>query len=147
MEPKYVGWLSVENPWDRLNYQQKLRSSANRFQNGTTSYIGIYALNASMRFLEEFGFDKIERQVIENSLYFINELDKIGMNPLLKDCDEKYLAGITSFKHEKGEKIFKQLGEKNIRLSLREGIIRFSPHFYNTRDEIDIIINELKKVI
>ena len=147
LEPKYVGWLSVENPWDRLNYQQKLKSSANCFQNGTISYIGIYALNTSIQLFKEIGFDKIEKQVIENSIYFINELDKIGIKSSLKDCDEKYLAGITAFKHEKREKIFKQLGEKNIRLSLREGMIRFSPHFYNTGDEIDIIINELKKVI
>ena len=30
--------------------------------------------------------------------------------------------------------------------SLREGFIRFAPHFYNTLQEIDIVVDELQKI-
>ena len=35
---------------------------------------------------------------------------------------------------------------KKIVCSLREGYIRFAPHFYNTKEEIDIVVNELKNI-
>jgi cysteine desulfurase/selenocysteine lyase len=146
LEPRHAGWLSVEKPNDRLNYQQKFKLTASRFQTGVISFIGVYAFNASMQIFKEIGFEKIEKQIIENSQYFINELGKIGIDPVLKGLDDKYLAGIVSFKHSEEEKIFNRLSGKNIHFSLREGFVRLSPHFYNTKEEIDIVIAEIKKL-
>ena len=42
------------------------------------------------------------------------------------------------------DNIFKYLSERNIILAVREGIVRLSPHFYNTKEEIDKVVTELK---
>ena len=144
MEPAFVGWLSVDNSWSLLDYELKLKGTANRFQPGTLNTIGIYALNASLKMFDEFSFKNIERQVLSNSIYFIDELDKAGFNPVLKNHDEKNLSGIVSIKRDDVEKIFNYLSDRNIVCAVREGYLRFAHHFYNTRKEIDKVVVELK---
>ena len=146
LDPKYVGWLSVKNAWSLLNYDLSLRNSAERFQNGTINTFGIYALNASLKLFKEFGIENVERRVIENSTYFINELKNIGYNPILKNQSEESLSGIVSIRNEKNKEIYEELEKKNVNAAFREGIIRFSPHFYNTNEEIDIVISKLKEI-
>jgi cysteine desulfurase/selenocysteine lyase len=139
-----IGWLAVKNAWDLLHFDLTTKETAERFQPGTLNNIGIYAFNSSMKFFKEFGFDEIEEQVLSNSKYFINELEKIGFESPLYSLPEKHLSGIVSFKTENGEKILGYLKQKKIVCSLREGYIRFAPHFYNTKQEIDKVIDELK---
>jgi selenocysteine lyase/cysteine desulfurase len=97
-----------------------------------------------MKFFKEFGFDGIEKQILSNSKYFIYELAKIGYNSPLLLLPEKHLSGIVSFKGENAKNIFDFLSQKKIVCSLREGYIRFAPHFYNTKQEIDFVVDALK---
>ena len=147
LEQKNVGWLSVENEWDLLNYSLELKQTALRFQLGTFSFSGVVALNASLEFFESLGYVNIEDYILQNSKYFLAKLVDEGFKPILHNLPEKNLAGIVTFPVENAEEVFKQLLEKNIVGSLREGMIRFSPHFYNTKEEIDNVINELKRLI
>jgi cysteine desulfurase/selenocysteine lyase len=151
MKSAPIGWLAVNNAWDLLNFDLTTKETAERFQPGTLNNLGIYAFNSSMKFLKEFGFDEIESQVISNSRYFIDELAKIGYKSSLLYLSDKYLSGIVSFSRKDGipegksvEKIFEHLSSKKIVCSLREGYIRFAPHFYNTKQEIDKVVDELR---
>ena len=146
VESKYVGWLSVKNAWNLLDFDLTLRSSADRFQNGTLNTFGIYALNASLKLFKEFGFNNIERRIVDNSIYFIEELKNSGFVPVLKNLPEENFSGIVSIEHEKSKEVFEELEKKNVIAAFREGIIRFSHHFYNTREEIDKVISELKEI-
>jgi selenocysteine lyase/cysteine desulfurase len=144
IEQKYLGWLSVKNPFDMLNYEQELNENADRFQNGTPHAIGIVALHESLKIFNSFGFENLEKSVIENAVYLIETLKEIGVNPILDNDNQKVLSGIVSFKIKNCEEIFKELNEQNILGEFREGYIRFSPHYYNTKQEIDIAVRTLK---
>jgi selenocysteine lyase/cysteine desulfurase len=139
-----VGWLSVENAWDLIDYDFTLKKTANRYQPGTLNTFGVYAINASLKMFDEFGFNNIEEQVLSNSKYLIEQLADTGFTPLLKNFSKKNFAGIISFKREDAEDIFNYLQTKNIVIAVREGIVRLSPHFYNTKDEIDKVVAKLK---
>ena len=139
-----IGWLSMENAWDLINYDFTLKQTANRYQPGTLNTFGIYALNASLKMFDDFGFESIEKQIISNSQYFIEILADAGFNPVLKDCEDKFLSGIVSFRSNGGEKIVNYLRKRNIIVAVREGFVRFAPHFYNTKKEIDKVVAELK---
>ncbi len=147
ISPKYIGWLSVDDAWNLLNYDLKLKTTADCFQGGTLNTLGIYALNASIKFFNEVGFDKVEESVLGNSRYLINKLQEIGVSPVLKNCDVKNLSGIVSFRHDNSQNIFKELTAKNIHCAVREGYVRFSPHFYNNKEEIDKVTGVLKNII
>ncbi len=145
IEQKTAGWLSVEDEWNLLDYKLKFKKDATRFHTGTFSMIGITALNASLDFFESVGQKNIHKSILDNTEYFISKLNEIGLNPLLQNVERNNLAGIVTLPINNAEVIFEKLQQKNIVCSLREGMIRFSPHFYNTKDEIDIVVNELKK--
>jgi selenocysteine lyase/cysteine desulfurase len=146
MKSAPIGWLAVKDAWSLLDFDLTTKETAERFQPGTLNNIGIYAFNSSMKLFKEFGFDEIEKQVLSNSKYFIDELTKIGYDSPLLSLAEKYLSGIVSFKSENAQKIFDILSQKKIVCSLREGYIRFAPHFYNTKQEIDLVIDTLKNI-
>lgn len=146
MIPSNVGWLSVQNAWNLLDYKMDLKTSANVFQGGTLNAFGIYAFNTSLNLFKEVGFQNIQLKVISNTKYFIKKLKSINITPVLANCDEENLAGIVTIKTENPEIIFKELEQKKIICSVREDLIRFSPHFYNTEKDIDIVVDVLQKI-
>jgi len=141
-----IGWLAVKDAWRLLDFDLTTKETAERFQPGTLNNLGIYAFNSSLKLFKEFGFDEIEKQVLSNSKYFIDELAKIGYKSQLFSVPEKHLSGIVSFRTENGQKIHDHLSQKKIVCSLREGYIRFAPHFYNTKRDIDHVVDALKDV-
>lgn len=146
IHPANLGWLSVNNAWDLLDYKLDLKSTANVFQGGTLNSFGIFALNSSLKLFNEFGFNKIEENVLENSIYLLKSLMNLGYNPVLENCDKKNIAGIVTYKPDNPKLIFENFSKKKIVCSLREAQIRFSSHFYNTKEEIDIVVDELRKI-
>jgi len=145
MIPSNVGWLSVINAWQLLDYKLALKTSAGVFQGGTLNTFGIYAFNTSLTLFKEFGFDNIQSTVLSNTKYFINKLKNIGLDCVLSNCSDEELAGIVTIKLKNPEIIFEQLEKQKIICSIREGLIRFSPHFYNSFQEIDKVVEELQK--
>ncbi len=145
IDPPNAGWSSVKDAWNLLDYNLEFQDDASKFQTGTLNVIGVVALNHSLRLLHEFGITNVEKRILDNAEYFINRLLEEGFDPLLKDGPRKNLSGIISIKIENAEKIYLAMKEQGYVAEIREGKIRFSPHFYNTFEEIDLIVGALKK--
>jgi cysteine desulfurase/selenocysteine lyase len=145
IKPANIGWLSVNNAWNLLDYKLDLKTSANVFQGGTLNTFGIYAFNASLKLFKNFGYKRVEEQVLSNTKYFLEKLIEIGLNPILFKTNEENLAGIITYRPKNADEIFKELTKKKIICSVREGLLRFSPHFYDTHQEVDGVIDELQK--
>lgn len=143
---KYVGWTSIKDAWNLLNYDLSLLDSADRYQNGTNSRIGLIAIDASLKLFEEIGYNKIEQCVLNNSKYLINLLSDAGFNVILKDISSENLAGIVTFTHDKAELIVNKLKEENVICSVREGLVRLSPHFYNNNEDLEKFMEILKDI-
>ncbi len=144
MHPAYVGWLSVENAWDLLKFNMELKTSASAFQTGTINTLGVYALNTILKIFNEFGVNRIENLVIDNSLFLRNKLKEAGFRVYPQELEEKYFSGIVSFRHPDSEGLFNWLTERKILVSLREGFIRLSPHFYNTEEDLEKVIDAIR---
>lgn len=144
---KFVGWTSVENQWNLLNYELILKKTADRFQTGTLNTLGIFALETSLKFLKNCDFDFVEKRVLDNSAYLMQLLNNLGIKTILINLPEKNISGIVSFEHKDSNNIFKTLFENDISCSIREGMIRFSPHFYNIHEELEKVIKILKEVL
>jgi len=129
-----------------LDYQIDLKTTADVFQGGTINALGVYALNSSLKLFNEYNFDNVEKRVIENSKYFLTKLASIGINGLLLNCKESELAGIVTIKIPDPDLVIKKLEQNKIICSLRENMIRFSPHFYNVFDDIDKAVDVLQKI-
>ncbi len=139
------GWSNVENALFLIDYDLGAKKSAETLQSGTISVIGATALKGSLDLMDAFGYREAESNLISNSRYLINLLAERGFNsPLLYESD-KNIAGIVSFYSSRAKEIFNVLNGHNISCSLREGFIRFSPHYYNTKSDIDKVIGIIDK--
>jgi len=52
-------------------------------------------------------------------------------------------SGIVNFKIDKAQEVAEKLKSKGIVISARSHGIRVSPHFYNSEEEIDRLVEEL----
>lgn len=143
IDQKHVGWTSVKNTWNLLDYKLDLLESADRYQLGTLPRVAIIALDASLNFFEKFGFYNIERQIIDNSLYLAELISEKGYKPLVENFSKKNIAGIVSFSSSNAKMIIDKLEKNNTICTTREGVIRVSPHFYNTKAELDDLVAEI----
>jgi selenocysteine lyase/cysteine desulfurase len=140
---KIVGWASVVDPWNLLDYNLTLVKSADRFQTGTFNDIGMAAIDASLEIFFGYGMENVERNVLSNTKYFLKKLEEAGIKTVLNNVDEKNLGGIVTIIIENPKRRFIELEKRNIKCSLRDGFVRFSPHFYNIKEEIDIAVGVL----
>lgn len=147
LQHKFVGWISVENEWNHLDYKLKFRQNADAFRSGTVNALGIFSLLPSLKLFYNFGYKNVENRILENSFHLMQKLSALGINPILKDCNKKNISGIVSFTHPNALMIVEELQKIKIFCSVREGMVRLSPHFYNTKEDIDVVTDEIDKII
>lgn len=140
-----AGWLSVEDAWNLLDYQLVPRKTAEAFQPGTINAAGLFGFLGALELFEESTQEYREQRVLDNTEYFMQQLHAAGLPPLLQGVPRKNLSGIVTIAPREPERMFATLEQENITASLRERLIRFSPHYYNTTDEIDRVIAVLKQ--
>jgi cysteine desulfurase / selenocysteine lyase len=122
-----------------LDFNLDLKDTAERFQTGTINTLGVFALNASLKLFKEFGYDNVEKNVLDNSEYLIHHLKRIGIHPMA-DVKREFLSGIVTFRHPEAKAIYEKLERENIICSIREGALRIAPHFYNTEEDLNKLI-------
>lgn len=144
IKPPIVGWNSVKDPMTFLPYHFKLKDDASKFEEGSHNLAGIFALGACLSLIEEVGISRIEARIIELTDYLVKRLKALGFKVLSpRKSGEK--SGIVMFAGIRDPlKKVAELKEKNIFISSRQGALRVSPHFYNTADEIDTLLESLR---
>jgi len=88
--------------------------------------------------LLETGMDVVESLVLEKAEYLKAEIDKNGQLMLLSPRHAPLNSGIVIFKHRTvaNEVLYQYLQDNGVVCAMRGGGIRFSPHFYNTTEEM-----------
>ncbi|MEK7671780.1 MAG: aminotransferase class V-fold PLP-dependent enzyme, partial [Bacteroidota bacterium] len=150
IQPAHVGWLAVDDPWDFFNYNQPLASTARRYEGGTKNIPGIWGLDAALATLLEFGVDAIESHILALTQILMNALNTInGVNVITPNA-HKQRAGIVTIelpKNVDAKAVFKRLADRDIVVALREGKLRYSPHFYNSATEIALTVSATREAL
>lgn len=146
-EPPFVGWASVDPKvfettdfWDI--WSLKLSKTASRFEVGGPSVVSCIGVTEALRLILGYGIEEIEKRVIELTDYLIERVKEVGWK-LQTPEESENRSGIVNFLVDKPKEKVEKLAEKGIIVSARANGIRVSPHFYNTKEEIDRLIDEL----
>ena len=131
------GWHMVEDAGNYDTTDWKPSPTATRFECGSPNMLGIHALEASLSLLLDTGIDEIARNVLHNSRIIIEQASEHGLE-LLTPTSEERRAGIVTFRvpGTNHQKLYHNLMQQGVICAHRGGGIRFSPHFYNTEQEI-----------
>ena len=136
----HTGWLGA--PWkDYISFDilPEPFEDARRFELGTRNIIGIVGLSESISILLEYGLEKIEKRIRKLNTLLLEGLKRKKFEII---TPENRMAGIVTgrTKSALAESVYKKLKENNIIISLRNNALRFSPHFYNTEEEIEKVL-------
>jgi selenocysteine lyase/cysteine desulfurase len=144
LKPAFVGWLSVKDSWDFLDYRLDLLDDSRRFEIATSNLLGIVGLRASTGLLIEAGIKNIEKHLMTLGDRLIEGMINCGYNYIgAQGTFER--SGIYSFTGPDINGLLEHLKKNNVHLSTRNEVLRFAPHFYNTSEEMDQVIKICEK--
>ena len=149
IRPVTMGWGNVVNAENFMSYDFTFKKDARKFEEGTPNTMSIHAFGAALGLLLETGIDNIEKRVMNLGDCIISELNRRDIKVYSSTLSDER-SGNISFVLDKGiDGLYSYMLENKIKLTVRDGLVRFSPHFYNNEDEIlkvfDLLDGYLKK--
>ncbi len=143
--PLMIGWLNVVNAQEFGNYDYTLKSDAGRFECGSYNIGGLLGLKASLELLNSAGVELVAQRVGTLGDRLIEGLRKKGYTVISPRGGEQW-SGIVSFAsptHDHAAVVRDLRRHHKTEIALREGRLRASPHFYNTEEQIERLIEHL----
>ncbi len=143
IHPERVGWKSVVDEEDFFRVHFHLKPNALRFEPGTMNVAGIYCLGAAIELILEVGIPSIHQHILAiNDILFRGLRDR--SIKIVTSMEEKERSGILSFVPPSDSAgLWKYLSDNRIMVSLRDGKIRLSPHFYNNNEDAELFLRTL----
>ena len=149
LEPSSIGGESAM-VYDETNLVYK--DIPDKFQTGFRNYVGFVGLEASINYMLQFGLNNIHSKIMKLSNQMREELSKISGITLFGPEDQSKRTSIVSFSidGQDPQKIVELLEKKKIVIAVREivdkKILRASPHFFNSEEEIQKVVDEIRKL-
>ncbi len=133
-----------------------------KFEAGTPNVAGVLALVAAINYLEKISLTEIRKHEIDLSKHLLVGLQSMKKVKLLGEASAEMRTGLVSFTVEgvHAHDLSDYLSKNN--LALRAGFhcamplhqsrqcgatLRASYYFYNTKEDLDILLNNLVKAI
>lgn len=149
-EPPFAGWASVRSQvfdtidfWDIRRLQ--LSPTASRFEIGSPSFVSFVGAAVAIQLLLDIGIKRIQRRVLGLTDLLINSVRDLGFQ-LTTPEDRECRSGIVHFLADKPQEKEEKLRRNGIIISARSNGLRVAPHFYNTEEEIELLIRTLKDI-
>jgi selenocysteine lyase/cysteine desulfurase len=146
----------IENGWTNIDRKKgsflfaptDLLPDARRFEAGSLNTNGIYGLRAAIDLLLEIGIETIETEVIRLANRLAEGVEAIGFrigSP--RPIHSGIVGAIPPFVDSRELiRLHSELDRQGIICAPREGMLRFSAHFYNDDEEVDRVVDELKRL-
>jgi len=146
IQPRVIGWTSMTASADisaLTDYRWGFREGAQRYEVATLPFQDFAGFAASLELLLEIGVERVrshQGQILQPLIEWLQSRSDVGVE---SDLAPERRSGIISVRHPSGERAFNALTEAGVICVLREGAIRLSPHVYNTREEIEAVVEIL----
>ena len=145
LEPKTTGWMAHEAPF-AFDTSLKYASNITRFLHGSPAIPALYAAISGYQIINEIGLEKIRAKNVRQTDYLISLAEEAGFR-VTSPKDATQRGGTITVAHEHAAAMAKELIRREFIIDYRPGAgIRISPHFYTTDNELELVIQEMKKI-
>lgn len=145
LEPKTTGWMAHEAPF-AFDTGMRYASNISRFLHGSPAIPALYAARSGYRIINEIGVDNIRKKSVRQTNYLIKLAEEAGFE-VTSPRDEAQRGGTVTVGHEHAAAIAKELIRREFIIDYRPGAgVRISPHFYTKDEELELVIEEMKKI-
>lgn len=146
LEPHMVGWTAVAGGDDfsrLLEYDLTWRDDARRFESLTLPVHDFFGFNASIDLLLELGISAVAAHVeslVDDVVAWAEDQDAFS---LATPASAAHRAGIVSLRCDDAAGASARLTAAGVAHATREGLLRLSPHCFNTRDDVATTLDAL----
>lgn len=137
-DPQLTGWFGRTNPFAFDPHQLDFPNEARRYETGTPAVPAVYAANAGLELIGHLDLHAVKQHVTALLSYACEQLRlqgeqlHIAKDPLARGA---HLALV----EQNPEQLSAFLAEQHIAISPRGQIARLSFHYYNTKEDVDIV--------
>jgi len=141
--PSFAGTMANTDPSFMLDHEAAVfTADARRFEPAVPNFAGLFGANESLQLLLDAGAAAIERRIRGLLDDLAPELKKRGY-PVVSPWASAERSSLLTFACPAwvdGAALSRSLNERAVYCSLREGLIRVSPHFYNTPADLERLL-------
>ncbi len=146
LQPALAGWMAFEGSDDfshLTDYNPTFRHDARRFELVTLPFQDMAAMTESLKLLLELGADHIAAYLREVRRPLLEAAAR-GDLEITSPVDGVHESSIICVRTERLVESYHALKQAGVVGALREGSIRFSPHCYNTVEEMERVVEILR---
>ncbi len=145
LEPKTTGWMAHEQPF-AFDTEHRYATGIRRFLHGSPAIPALYAAQSGYQIINKVGVENIREKSMRQTARLIELAEEAGFE-VTSPRNASDRGGTITVGHPDAAAITSELIKREIIVDYRPGAgVRISPHFYNTDEEMEIVINEMKKI-
>jgi kynureninase len=145
LEPKTTGWMAHEAPFEfetSMQYAPNIR----RFLHGSPAVPALYAAESGYRIINEIGLPAIRAKSTRQTQRLIQLAEEAGFE-VTSPRNPTQRGGTITIAAEHAGAMTKELILREFIVDYRPGAgVRISPHFYTKDEELELVIDEMKKI-
>ena len=145
LQPKTTGWMAHEEPFafdTDLRYAQDIR----RFLHGSPAIPALYAARSGFNVINQIGVERIREKSVRQTELLIQLAEEAGFI-VTSPKNPADRGGTITVGHTDAAAITRELINREFIVDYRPGAgVRISPHFYNTDEELGLVIKEMKTI-
>lgn len=136
LEPTFTGWIGHESPFGFEIGPVRYTPTIYRFTQGTPNIPALKIAQPGLKIVREVGVENIREKSKRQTALLIDLATQHGWR-VNSPLDPVRRAGTVSIDMPNAQQVCAELLKRNILVDYRpKAGVRFSPHFYNTDDEI-----------
>ena len=146
LTPRLTGWMAHQDPF-AFEPEMSHCQGAYRFLNGTPNVPALYAAQPGYEIIREVGVERIRdrsRQLTQRIIELCLEAGFQVGTPV--EADRR--GGAVTVDVPQAHRVSQELLTRDIVVDFRPGAgIRIAPHFFNTRQEVEFAVSEMKRIV
>lgn len=142
LAPTVTGWFGQANPFAYDPQRFELSPTARRFETGSPSVPNVYGAIRGFQMLEEIGMEEIAAHVKDLVQALLKRTRELG---ILAKTPADTVGPLVVLQSRDSGLLLKALAQSDIVASNRFDGLRISFHVYNTLDDVERVVDVLKK--
>jgi selenocysteine lyase/cysteine desulfurase len=147
-KPPFVGWRSTVDPYTFDARSMPLAPTARSMEYSTMGYGSAVALGKALEYVLDLGVDRVLAHDQALASRLADGLDRLGAT-VLTPRDDAHRGGIVTARYpgRDGEEVAARLNDAGVIVSPRFGATRFSLHYFNNEEDVDLALDTLARML
>lgn len=144
LHPSVVGWFAHRDQFAFDVTHLEYAEDARRLEGGTPAIASVYAGRAGLEYVHEIGPKRLRERQVELVTWLVQGVHALGLTARGGGRPEG-LAGIVTVPVPDPPAAVAALAREHIIIDTRPGVIRLSPYFYNTVEDLERVLTALRR--